>query len=83
MTYEESLAYLSSLGRFGIKLGLERTRALLAELGNPQELFQGVLVAGTNGFPQMQANLLTTAYLLPADQAAGSVSAPPPVTGQP
>ncbi|MDQ6882607.1 MAG: bifunctional folylpolyglutamate synthase/dihydrofolate synthase [Candidatus Dormibacteraeota bacterium] len=49
MTYEESLAYLSSLGRFGIKLGLERTRALLAELGNPEELFQGVLVAGTNG----------------------------------
>ena len=49
MTYEESLAYLSSLGRFGIKLGLERTRKLLAELGNPQELFQGVLVAGTNG----------------------------------
>jgi len=49
VTYEESLAYLSSLGRFGIKLGLERTRALLNELGNPQELFQGVLVAGTNG----------------------------------
>ena len=49
MTYEESLAYLSSLGRFGIKLGMERTRALLKELGNPQELFQGVLVAGTNG----------------------------------
>ena len=49
MTYEESLAYLSSLGRFGIKLGLERTRALLSELGNPEALFQGVLVAGTNG----------------------------------
>ncbi|MDQ6710418.1 MAG: bifunctional folylpolyglutamate synthase/dihydrofolate synthase [Candidatus Dormibacteraeota bacterium] len=49
MTYAESLTYLSSLGRFGIKLGLERTRALLAELGNPEELFQGVLVAGTNG----------------------------------
>ncbi|HSO93220.1 MAG TPA: Mur ligase family protein, partial [Candidatus Dormibacteraeota bacterium] len=49
MTYEESLTYLSSLGRFGIKLGLERTRALLAELRNPQELFQGVLVGGTNG----------------------------------
>jgi len=49
VTYEESLAYLSSLGRFGIKLGLERTRALLSELGNPEALFQGVLVAGTNG----------------------------------
>jgi dihydrofolate synthase / folylpolyglutamate synthase len=49
MTYQESLDYLTSLGRFGIKLGLERTEALLRELGNPQDLFQGVLVAGTNG----------------------------------
>ena len=49
MTYQESLDYLTSLGRFGIKLGLERTEALLRELGDPQELFQGVLVAGTNG----------------------------------
>ena len=49
MTYQESLDYLTSLGRFGIKLGLERTEALLHELGDPQDLFQGVLVAGTNG----------------------------------
>jgi dihydrofolate synthase / folylpolyglutamate synthase len=49
MTYQESLEYLTSLGRFGIKLGLERTQALLHELGDPQDLFQGVHVAGTNG----------------------------------
>jgi dihydrofolate synthase / folylpolyglutamate synthase len=49
VTYQESLDYLTSLGRFGIKLGLERTEALLHELGDPQDLFQGVLVAGTNG----------------------------------
>jgi dihydrofolate synthase / folylpolyglutamate synthase len=49
VTYQESLDYLTSLGRFGIKLGLERTQALLKALGDPQELFQGVLVAGTNG----------------------------------
>src|SRR3979411_2677421 len=49
MTYRESLDYLTSLGRFGIKLGLERTEALLHELGDPQDLFQGVHVAGTNG----------------------------------
>jgi dihydrofolate synthase / folylpolyglutamate synthase len=49
MTYQQSLDYLTSLGRFGIKLGLERTEALLHELGDPQDLFQGVLVAGTNG----------------------------------
>ena len=49
MTYQEALDYLTSLGRFGIKLGLERTKAILHELGDPQALFQGVLVAGTNG----------------------------------
>ena len=49
MTYDEALAYLTSVGRFGIKLGLERTRALLKALGNPHELFQGIHVAGTNG----------------------------------
>jgi dihydrofolate synthase/folylpolyglutamate synthase len=49
MTYQESLDYLTSLGRFGIKLGLERTEALLHELCDPQNLFQGVHVAGTNG----------------------------------
>src|SRR5437879_2138813 len=49
MTYQESLDYLTALGRFGIKLGLERTDALLHELGDPQDLFQGVHVAGTNG----------------------------------
>jgi dihydrofolate synthase/folylpolyglutamate synthase len=49
MTYQEALDYLTSLGRFGIKLGLERTEALLHALGDPQDLFQGVHVAGTNG----------------------------------
>jgi len=49
VNYQESLGYLTSLGRFGIKLGLERTEALLHALGDPQDLFQGVLVAGTNG----------------------------------
>jgi dihydrofolate synthase/folylpolyglutamate synthase len=49
VTYQQALDYLTSLGRFGIKLGLERTRALLHALGDPHELFQGVHVAGTNG----------------------------------
>jgi dihydrofolate synthase/folylpolyglutamate synthase len=64
MTYRESLDYLTSLGRFGIKLGLDRTQALLHELGDPQELFQGVLVAGTNGKGSvcaMLASVLQTA----------------------
>ncbi|MFA4905310.1 MAG: folylpolyglutamate synthase/dihydrofolate synthase family protein [Candidatus Margulisiibacteriota bacterium] len=32
-----------------IKLGLERVQAVLVKLGNPQEKFKSILVAGTNG----------------------------------
>ena len=49
MTYEESLAYISRLGRFGMKLGTERTRAILDRLGNPERGIRGALIAGTNG----------------------------------
>ena len=60
MTYQEALDYLTSLGRFGIKLGLERTEALLHALGDPQDLFQGVHVAGTNGKGSVCATPSTT-----------------------
>lgn len=49
MTYEESLAYISKLGRFGMKLGTERTRAILDHMGNPERGLRGALIAGTNG----------------------------------
>jgi dihydrofolate synthase/folylpolyglutamate synthase len=49
VSYQEALDYLTSLGRFGIKLGLSRTEALLHEMGDPHRLFQGVHVGGTNG----------------------------------
>ncbi|NBO52121.1 MAG: bifunctional folylpolyglutamate synthase/dihydrofolate synthase [bacterium] len=40
---------LESRGRFGIRMGLERSTALLAALGSPEERVRGALVAGTNG----------------------------------
>jgi len=49
MTYQETLAYIYGLGRFGIKPGLERINALLADIGNPQERVMSVHVVGTNG----------------------------------
>ncbi len=49
MTYQESLDYINSLLRFGIKPGLERIQKLLDELGNPQDSLRFVHVAGTNG----------------------------------
>ncbi len=49
MTYEEALTYMSKLGRFGMKLGTERTRAILDRMGNPERDLPGALIAGTNG----------------------------------
>ena len=48
-TYHAAVRALSARGRFGIRLGLGRTRALLRELGDPQRSLRGALVAGTNG----------------------------------
>jgi len=47
--YQQAVRALAERGRFGIRLGLGRTRALLRELGNPEQTFRGALVAGTNG----------------------------------
>jgi dihydrofolate synthase / folylpolyglutamate synthase len=49
MTYEEALSFISRQGRFGMKLGTERTRAILDRLGSPDRGLRGALIAGTNG----------------------------------
>src|SRR5438445_3734747 len=51
MDFAESTQYLYSLGNevSAMKLGLENIRTLLAALGNPQNNYLKVQVAGTNG----------------------------------
>ena len=49
MTYEEALTYIHSVNWQGSKLGLERTRELLAKLGNPEKKLKFIHIAGTNG----------------------------------
>jgi len=49
MTYQEMLSYLDGLGRFGMKLTLDRIRALLDLLDHPEERLRAVHIAGTNG----------------------------------
>ena len=66
MNYTESLAYLDSLGKFGIKLGMERIESLLKELDNPQDKIKTVHVTGTNGkgsVSSMIANILLASNL--------------------
>ncbi|MGP0595048.1 bifunctional folylpolyglutamate synthase/dihydrofolate synthase [Nitrospira sp. T9] len=48
-SYPETLNYLFSLHRFGIKLGLEAITDILARLGNPQHRYPSLHIAGTNG----------------------------------
>jgi dihydrofolate synthase/folylpolyglutamate synthase len=57
MTSSECRAYLDHLQHFGIKLGLENVSALCAALGNPQNRFLSIHVAGTNGKGSVSAML--------------------------
>ena len=50
-----AIAALQARGRFGIRLGLGRTRALLRALGSPESALRGVLIGGTNGKGSTQA----------------------------
>lgn len=48
-TYEKVVEYLYNVPRFSKKNEAEHTKSLLRELGNPQEAFSIIHVAGTNG----------------------------------
>ena len=76
--YSEALRALTERGRFGIHLGLGRTRALLRELGDPQLGIRGALVAGTNGKGSVLA--LVGAALRAAGIRAGETPKPHLVT---
>jgi dihydrofolate synthase/folylpolyglutamate synthase len=49
--------YLFSLEQFGIKLGLDQIRGLVAGLGHPDQAFRSIIVAGTNGKGSVTAML--------------------------
>nr|MDA8422316.1 bifunctional folylpolyglutamate synthase/dihydrofolate synthase [Nitrospiraceae bacterium] len=48
-SYQETIDYLYGLQKHGIKLGLENSIRLMELMGNPQEKFRTVHIAGTNG----------------------------------
>ena len=57
MTPSEGRSYLGRLERYGVKLGLENITTLAAALGNPQNRFLSIHVAGTNGKGSVAAML--------------------------
>jgi dihydrofolate synthase/folylpolyglutamate synthase len=73
-SFAEAVAALQARGRFGMRLGLGRTRALLAALGHPEQGIRGALIAGTNGKGSVVA--LVSACLVAAGYRAGETPKP-------
>ncbi len=78
MTYQEALDFISRQGRFAMKLGIERTRALLDHIGAPDRRLSGALIAGTNGKGSTGACL--TSILRAAGRDVGFMPKPHLVT---
>ena len=74
LSYHAAVAALEERGRFGIRLGLGRTKALLRALDNPERRLRGVLIGGTNGKGSVLA--LTGAALRAAGLRVGETPKP-------
>lgn len=74
MKYSDSISYLESFWKFGIKLGLSRIEHLLELLDNPHKKFKSVHVAGTNGKGSVCA--LTASVLKKAGYKTGLYTSP-------
>ena len=49
MNYQEALAWIHSIGRFGMNQGLQRIEKLLGYLGDPHKKLKFLHIGGTNG----------------------------------
>lgn len=75
MTYEEAIAYLHGLQKFGIKPGLERTLELLRRLGHPQRRAGRIIhITGTSGKGSVSA--MVEASLRAAGHRVGLYTSP-------
>lgn len=60
MNYLEILNYIHSLGNFSLLPTLDRIKLVLDRLGNPQNNFKSIHIAGTNGKGSVSAMLAKT-----------------------
>jgi dihydrofolate synthase/folylpolyglutamate synthase len=74
MNYEEAVAYIEETPKFTTKNSLEHTKECLRRLGNPQEKFKVIHVAGTNGKGSTCAFL--TSILREAGYSCGLFTSP-------
>jgi dihydrofolate synthase / folylpolyglutamate synthase len=70
----DALARIRARGPIGIRLGLDRMRALLARLDDPQHALRGVLIGGTNGKGSVAA--MIAAALAAAGYSTGQSPSP-------
>jgi dihydrofolate synthase/folylpolyglutamate synthase len=66
MNYDETITWLYSFEKFGIKLGLNRINYICKKLGNPQNSYKCIHIGGTNGKGSvcrfLQSILTTSGY---------------------
>mgnify|MGYP001575360822 CR=1 FL=1 len=74
MDYNEALSYLKILNPMGIRLGLDEIKELLGRLGNPQDGYSSVIIAGTNGKGSVAA--MTASILNAAGYKTGLYTSP-------
>ena len=74
MNYEQAVAYIEETPKFTNKNSLDHTKECLARLGNPQNHFKVIHVAGTNGKGSTCAFL--TSILREAGYSCGLFTSP-------
>ncbi len=74
MRYNDAIEFILGLELFGIKMGLDNITRFLEHLGNPQNSFQSIHVAGTNGKGSVSSMLF--AILKAAGYNAGMFTSP-------
>ncbi|MDE5756718.1 MAG: bifunctional folylpolyglutamate synthase/dihydrofolate synthase, partial [Clostridia bacterium] len=74
MIYSEAVEYISGVEKFGIKLGLDTVKTLLARLDNPQKSLKFLHIAGTNGKGSVSCFL--TNILLASGYSVGTFNSP-------
>ncbi len=74
LSYRDAIAALTERGRFGINLGLDRVRRLMADVGRPDHELLGALVGGTNGKGSVVA--MAGSVLVAAGHRVGTMPKP-------
>jgi dihydrofolate synthase / folylpolyglutamate synthase len=72
--YKTCLDFMYSLRRFGIKLGLDIIRGILKNLGNPQNSYHTIHIAGSNGKGSIASNIAS--ILMSAGYKTGLYTSP-------